>query len=168
MRLSLQQEAQRQVRERITAELLSKTARAENLEGLLVRVLRTSFPAPATVEWTAGRNEQGADIVIRLPTPFEDDEMVIVVQLKDHTGFTNADGVVQLRKAIEYYGGPDKVVQAILASAADGFTAQAIAQAKALEDTTRVRVRLIDGKRLRQIVADGLLNLAALDDLTTN
>ena len=163
VRVSMQDEMRRRVRESITQERLSKAARAENLEGLLARVLRTSFPAPASVEWTGGPNEQGADIVIRLPTPFDDDEMVIVVQVKDHTGLTGEKGVHQLRQAIDYYGGPEKVVQAVLASAAEGFTPEALNEKRQLENEKGVKVRLINGKQLQQVIADGLLNLAALE-----
>lgn len=153
------------VREQITKERIGEAARAENLERLLARVLRVSFPPPATVERTGGPGEMGADIVIRLPNPFEDDEMVTVIQVKDHDGLTASEGVDQLRRAIEYYGGPDKVVQAVLATSADGFTQDALAQAKALEEDTNVKVRLVDGRRLRQVLADGLLGLAAIEDI---
>jgi hypothetical protein len=129
-------------------------------------VLRVSFPPPARVDLTAGAGENGADIVIRMPDPFDrEEDALILVQLKDHTGETASDGIAQLRTAIHYYGMGDtrqgRVTEAVLASLADKFAADVPEKAAELQETTLVKVRLVSGSLLLEIISDGLLGLAA-------
>jgi hypothetical protein len=164
--LAVQRETRERLRGQITRDRIGTVARAENLEELLTRVLRVSFPAPARVDRTPGSGERGADIVIRIPDPFDpEDDALILVQLKDHEGETGAEGIEQLRTAIAHYGTGDtrqgRVTEAVLATLAPKFAEGVSAKAADLAIAGNVKVRLVNGPQLLEIIADGLLGLAA-------
>jgi hypothetical protein len=64
-----EREARERVRQQLTHDRLREVARAENLEALIVRVLRaTSYPPPARVYRTGGAGERGAVLSCESPT----------------------------------------------------------------------------------------------------
>ena len=129
-------------------------------EYLLGRVLGDLFQI--RVEHTGGRNEQGADLVIRVQQPFSDDELLVVIQVKHHSGITGERAIDQLRTAIQTRRSQGAVAMAVLATT--GNQNDALRQAaKKLEDETSVRVVICAAQDLERLVRRGLL-LSALKD----
>ncbi len=160
-------EARQRIREQLTIERLRDIARAEDLEEPLVRILHVLFPPPALVDRTGGAGENGADIVVRIHDPFDPEEdALILIQLKDHDGVTDDDGLTQLKTAIRHYGhGTTKqgrVIEAVFATLANSFAPDVAEQARLLQEQTEVKVRLINGTQLLDIVAYGLWQNALL------
>lgn len=160
-----QREARDRIRPQITIQQLRDIERAAQLEEVLVQALQSRFPSPVVIDHTGGAGEMGADIVIRIPDLFDlEEEKLILVQLKDHEGVSDAHGLKQLETAISYYGkGPTpqgRVIEAVYATLADGFTPDTEKRAMSLQKESGVSVRLINGPTLIASIAEGLLEAA--------
>ncbi len=133
-------------------------------ERLLQRVLGDLFRV--RVEHTGGRNEQGADLVIRVQQPFSIDDLLVVVQVKYYSGtfgsWATDRTIDQLRTAIQTRRSQGAVALAVLATTGDRDEALQQA-AKKLEDETSVRVVICAAQDLQRLVRRGLL-LSALKD----
>ena len=77
-------------------------------ENVLVRVLRTRYPAPCKVDRVGGRSEKahGTDILVSLPGIGEGPRHAIAVQVKDYAGTVGRHPVDQILKA-EWWDGQD-------------------------------------------------------------
>jgi hypothetical protein len=153
-------------REVLTGAKVHEVARAAELEFVLEQVLKIRFPFPAIVDRTGGPGEKGADIVVRIPDPFDYEEAaLILIQLKDHDLLTDDEGLSQLRRAIDYYGDgvtkQGRVIEAVYATMADDFKGDVSKKAEELSSETHVKVRLIKRAELLTIIADGLVATAA-------
>lgn len=122
-------------------------------ENVLVRVLRTRYPAPCEVKRVGGRaeKEHGTDILVLLPGVGEGPRHAIAVQVKDYAGVVGHHPVDQINKA-EWWDGTDshsvveKVV--ILTRASRGENA------KLVEDANKEGVRLVFAEDLKEMLTE--------------
>lgn len=130
-------------------------------ERLLYHVLGDMFRVH--VEHTGGRSEQGADLVVRIQQPFSADELIVVIQVKHHSGTTGTWAIDQLRTAIQTRRSQGAIALAVLATTGD--KSEALRQAaKELEDETSVRVVVCAAQDLQRLVRRGLLLSALKND----
>lgn len=122
-------------------------------ENVLVRVLRTRYPAPCEVKRVGGRaeKEHGTDILVLLPGVGEGSRHAIAVQVKDYVGAVGHQPVDQINKA-EWWDGKDshsiveKVV--ILTRASRGENAELV------EYANQEKVRLVFAEDLKVMLTE--------------
>jgi len=131
-------------------------------EHLLTHVVGDLFRV--RVEHTGGRTEQGADVVVRISQPFSPEDLLVVVQVKNHDpgSDTGTQGITQLREAIRSRRGQGSVAMAVLATTGSA-SKEAKRAAEELERDEGVRVTICAGQKLQRLVRRGLL-LSALQD----
>lgn len=122
-------------------------------ENVLVRVLRTRYPAPCKVDRVGGRSEKahGTDILISLPGVGEGPRHAIAVQVKDYAGVVGLHPVDQILKA-EWWDGQDShsLVEKVVI----------LTKAKREENTALVEyaskkgVRLVFAEDLKQMLTE--------------
>jgi hypothetical protein len=119
----------------------------------------------AEVLHTGGPNEQGADVVIRYPNPFEpENPFVIAIQVKDWVGTAGGQVAEQLKKVVQSYQGSDKhqTKQGILVGIYVALTRaeaspELIEQCKIIEEQHHIPVKLIAKDNLMRMTLRGLL-----------
>lgn len=130
-------------------------------EGVIATALSAHFPT-GEVRATGGPNEQGADVIVEIPNPFNGSPWVIVVQVKDYRDEVGEQVIGQLRQAISAYseidGEPRQVIQAVLASTQAKASAALKARAAELEEETHVPVSVIYGESLMELIFRGILH----------
>lgn len=116
------------------------------------------------VEHTGGRSEQGADLVVRIAQPFSREDLLVVVQVKNHDpgSETGTQGIDQLREAIRSRRGQGPVAMAVLATTGKENNELKSAAAR-LQHDEGVQVTICAGQDLQRLVRRGLL-LSALQD----
>lgn len=122
-------------------------------ENVLVRVLRTRYPAPCRVDRVGGRSEKahGTDILVSLPGVGEGPRHTIAVQVKDYAGVVGHHPVDQIVKA-EWWDGQDShsVVEKVVILTKASREANADLMAYANEK----KVRLVFAEDLQEILTD--------------
>ncbi len=109
---------------------------------------------------TGGPNEQGADIEIHVPNPFDPKEpWIIVIQVKDYTGKVDAHVADQLEQAITARLGEEaqgRLVAVVLASISAEPTAKLNDAITTLSRKYGVSISCVHGGGLMRVLARGL------------
>lgn len=109
---------------------------------------------------TGGPNEQGADIEIHVPNPFEPREpWIIAVQVKDYVGQIGVHVADQLEQAIKARLGIDvqgRLVAVVLASISAEPTAELKDTIRTLSQKYGVSISCVHGGGLMRVLARGL------------
>jgi hypothetical protein len=109
---------------------------------------------------TGGPNEQGADVEIHIPNPFDPKEpWIIAVQVKDYEGQIGADVADQLEQAIKARLGVEaqgRLVAVVLASIGAEPTAELNNALEKLSREYGVSISCVHGGGLMRVLARGL------------
>lgn len=122
----------------------------------IIRALKVLYPN-GCIEHTHGPKEQGADILMQLPNPFDQDGQpwLIPIQVKDRPA--GPTDLQQIDQAYYHYSGQGKVVAAILATTAEE-AAENFEEAKLkLEKEIGIPITLCLRERLIELLAKGFL-----------
>jgi len=132
-------------------------------EGIIANALKPLFPT-SEVEKTGGPNENGADIQITTPNPFNGPDWITVIQVKDWQGKAGPKVIQQLEKAIKTRRNPDDncrntahVISAVLTLGMAEPTPELEAAALDLERREGVPVTIIYGDQLLELIFSGTL-----------
>ena len=114
---------------------------------------------------TGGPNEQGADVVIHYPNPFDPERpFVIAIQVKDWTGAAGGQVGEQLKKVVRSYQGSDKhqakpgiLVGIYVALTQADPSPELIEQCKNIEEQHHIPVKPIAKDNLMRVTLRGLL-----------
>jgi hypothetical protein len=119
----------------------------------------------AEVLHTGGPDEQGADVVVHYPNPFEPEKpFVIAIQVKDWVGAAGGQVGEQLKKIVRSYQGPDKhqpkpgtLVGIYVALTQADASPELIEQCKIIEEQHHIPVKPIAKDNLMRVTLRGLL-----------
>jgi hypothetical protein len=114
---------------------------------------------------TGGRNEQGADVLIRFANPFDQDTpFVVAIQVKDWTGVAGERITEQLKRVVYSYDGsarektkPGILVCIYVALTRAEASPQLVEQCKTIEVDHHIPVRIIAKDDLMGVTLRGLL-----------
>lgn len=147
----------------LTAEItepLRKNLQAAEWEPVLAQALKPLMRDVQVIH-TGGPAEQGADLEIHVPNPFEPGTpWIIVVQVKDYSGMISADVALQLEEAIRTRrdegtkGG--RLVGVILASIQAAPSKELEDRLRELEVTYSVPISCVSGSAVMRAIAQGL------------
>jgi hypothetical protein len=114
---------------------------------------------------TGGPDEQGADVVIHYPNPFEPEKpFLVAIQVKDWVGAAGSQVAEQLEEIVQSYQGPDKyqskrgiLISIYVALTAADASPELIEQCKILEEKYHIPVNLVAKDSLMRMTLRGLL-----------
>jgi len=131
--------------------------RAEEWEEPVAAALQSIFPW-ANVEKTGGPNEQGADIVVDLPSgPFSERPFRILVQFKDYSGETGIHALEQVLKGKDAWSDTGEILAYVLMTNGE-ISDELEAYRQAAEYTVGARVIIVTGDTISDLLLLGSLN----------
>jgi len=143
------------LQERLGSELDARFQAAE-WEEPIVLVLKNLYPG-ADVRWVAGRQENGADVVIQIPNHFGGLPWLIVVQVKNYTGEIGPAVLEQLNTAHRCYSTEGRILSLVIMTTADQISADLSEGCHRLEAELNIPVKVVLRKEMMKTLSNGLM-----------
>ena len=141
-------------KEELENELKARFQAAE-WEEPIVQALKRLYPE-AEVDWVAGSQEEGADVVVYIPDYFSEDggSWVIPVQVKNYTGEIGAHVLNQLRRAFNVYSHKGRVLSLVVMTTAERASKELQEAAAVLSEELGVPIRLVLREKFLDLLAE--------------
>lgn len=153
------QQARRTLESELERTLHANFRAAEWEEPIVIALSKLYPPSVAEVEWVAGADEHGADILVRITDHFADSAWQILIQVKDYVEEIAAVGALgQLETAHAHYGQQAPVVSAVVMTTADRAADNFLEELQRVEKRLGIPVHLMTRAAVIRLIADGLLS----------
>jgi hypothetical protein len=129
---------------------------AAEWEEPILTVIRNLYPG-LDIRWTAGPNENGADIVAAVPDYFGIGlSWLIVVQVKNYTGDIDARVLEQIEQAHNHYSREGRILAGVIMTTAEKEVGDFSAKKEDLERRLGIPIKLVLRKQLIELMTEGL------------
>ena len=110
------------------------------------------------IEHTGGPSECGADIVINIPNPFDEQfPWIIVIQVKNYIGEIGVEVAEQLKQAIDSRSTQGQVIAAYVLTTADKISEDLKNALKDIYVEYKIPARCLNLSQIKQIITKGML-----------
>ena len=110
------------------------------------------------IEHTGGPSESGADIVINIPNPFDEQfPWIIVIQVKNYKGEIGVEVAEQLKRAIDSRKYQGQVIAAYILTTADTSSEDLKKALDNIEDEYNISADCVNLSQIKQIITKGML-----------
>lgn len=134
---------------------LDSKFQASEWEEPILTVLKRLYPG-LHPRWTAGAQEQGADIIIQIPNHFGGVPWLILIQVKNYTGEIGKAVLSQIKQAYDYYSKEGKILMGVIMTTAEKESEDFIREKENLENELNIPIKLVLRKHLIDIMSEGL------------
>ena len=156
-------EARKVLQEGLSVQLDSKFQAAEWEEPILT-VLRNLYGVARSsndnrgfdIRWTAGRYEDGADVVVQIPNHFGGVPWLIVIQVKNYRGEIGSGVLSQIKQAYQRYSLDGQVLLGVIMTTAEKEAGDFDVEKDKLEKELNIPIKLILRNQLINIMTRGL------------
>ncbi len=136
---------------------LDSRFRAAEWEEPLKLVLQSLYPKSEVI-WTAGRSEQGADLVLKIPDHFGGGlPWIILIQVKNYEAEIGPAVIDQLVTAYESYRNQGKILSLVVMTTAETASDALRTRADSLQNELGLPVEIILRGRLLRLLSNGLM-----------
>ena len=110
------------------------------------------------IEHTGGPSECGADIVINIPNPFDEQfPWIIVIQVKNYKGEIGAEVAEQLKQAIDSRSTQGQVIAAYVLTTADDISEKLKNALTNINEEYKIAADCVNLSQIKQIITKGML-----------
>lgn len=110
------------------------------------------------IEHTGGPSECGADIVINIPNPFQEESpWIIVIQVKNYQGEIGVEVAEQLKQAIASRSRPAQVIAAYVLTTANIISEDLANALKNISVEYKIAAHCLNVSELKKIITKGML-----------
>lgn len=110
------------------------------------------------IEHTGGPSECGADIVINIPNPFDEQfPWIIVIQVKNYTGEIGVEVAEQLKQAIASRKDQGQVIAAYVLTTADDISEKLKNALTNIKEEYKIAADCVNLSQIKQIITKGML-----------
>ena len=110
------------------------------------------------IEHTGGPSECGADIVINIPNPFDEQfPWIIVIQVKNYKGEIGVEVAEQLKQAIDSRKDQGQVIAAYVLTTADDISEKLKNALTNIKEEYKIAADCVNLSQIKQIITKGML-----------